>query len=366
MRDEIEEVLLYQPDWTSKNSPEMQRRGVLIRHEIADQLKGLAAELQSSAGDQLADLAVQGRDATGPKAEIPWTRFYSASRSPRATVGWYVVYLFDAMGGAAYLSLNQGTTTWTGDAFVSKDLDELGDRVAWARGVLSDEIAGDPRLELKISLNARKSHLGPQYEAGNVVAYAYELDSVPDDSQLRDDARRMAELLGKIYLASDNAAVPGETPPEILDIIEAAEEAAGDQRGKPRGQGFRLSSDEKLIIEKYSVRMASDFYKAQGWAVDDVGASLSYDLHLERGEEVIHVEVKGTTSPGEQVVVTRKEVEHQRDVYPLNALVVVHGIVLDRSGETPTASGGELVETAPWDIVGDDLKVISYFYRTGL
>ncbi|WP_353963234.1 DUF3883 domain-containing protein [Streptomyces sp. NBC_01549] len=37
----------------------------------------------------------------------------------------------------------------------------------------------------------------------------------------------------------------------------------------------------------------------------DVGANKPYDLHLTRGDEKLHVEVKGTTSDGRQIILTR-------------------------------------------------------------
>lgn len=76
------------------------------------------------------------------------------------------------------------------------------------------------------------------------------------------------------------------------------------------------------------------------------------------------MEVKGTTSAGLEVILTRAEVEKQRKYYPDNALVVVHSIKLDRTGVEPTASGGILHCTSPWAVEDEDLTVISYAYRT--
>jgi hypothetical protein len=74
--------------------------------------------------------------------------------------------------------------------------------------------------------------------------------------------------------------------------------------------------------------------------------------------------VKGTTSAGTDVILTRAEVEKQRRYYPHNALVVVHSIKLDRTGSKPTTSGGVLHCTSPWAVQDEDLTVISYAYRT--
>jgi hypothetical protein len=62
-------------------------------------------------------LRVQGKDGTGQKTEIPWTTIYSASRSPRPTSGWYLVFPFSAAGDRVYLSLNQGLLDGTASSF---------------------------------------------------------------------------------------------------------------------------------------------------------------------------------------------------------------------------------------------------------
>ncbi|MET7797052.1 protein NO VEIN domain-containing protein [Streptomyces decoyicus] len=95
----------------------------------------------------------------------------------------------------------------------------------------------------------------------------------------------------------------------------------------------------------------------------DVGAKESHDLHLSRGDERLHVEVKGTTSEGTQVILTRAEVERQRELAPANALVVVHAITLDHTAQPPAATGGVLQCTSLWSIAEDDLTVVSYSYR---
>ncbi|MCW2518791.1 MAG: hypothetical protein JWR46_1410, partial [Mycobacterium sp.] len=55
-----------------------------------------------------------------------------------------------------------------------------------------------------------------------------------------------------------------------------------------------------------------------------------------------------------------------RTKHPFNALVVVRGIVLDHSGDEPSASGGELVLTVPWAVDTTALDPIAYDYKTGV
>ncbi|MFG2656062.1 hypothetical protein [Streptomyces sp. NPDC048425] len=77
------------------------------------------------------------------------------------------------------------------------------------------------------------------------------------------------------------------------------------------------------------------------------------------------MEVKGTTSDGSQVILTRAEVEWQRKFAPDNS-VVVHSIELDRTVPPATATGGVLHCSSLWNVADESLTVISYIHRTGL
>jgi hypothetical protein len=90
--------------------------------------------------------------------------------------------------------------------------------------------------------------------------------------------------------------------------------AAGKSRG---GQGFLVSQAVRQIIEEYAVAWAVRFYQAEGWAVEDVGSTESFDLRCTReGVNERHVEVKGTTGIGETVILTRNEVLHAHEWHP--------------------------------------------------
>jgi hypothetical protein len=75
------------------------------------------------------------------------------------------------------------------------------------------------------------------------------------------------------------------------------------------------------------------------------------------------VEVKGTTSYGEEIILTKNEVELINTKYPDTMLIVVSRIHLDRSGTPPQASGGTLRATHPWRVEQGRLTPISYRYK---
>ncbi|WP_198033363.1 MULTISPECIES: MrcB family domain-containing protein [Actinomycetes] len=369
MDDLLSKVLDLQGVWTAVNTDEMKKRGVFVRQELPAFLRGYKAELADALGVAVDELGVEGRDGTGLKTEIPWVRVYGVDQSPSATSGWYVVYLFGATGERVYLSLMQGTTVWTGGDFKQRKVEDLRARASWARPVIAEQVTTRSDLKRDLRLEATTT-LGRGYGPGTVVAFEYSRETLPGQEVLLADLRYMLGLLRRLYEAERLAPhIPGDPAPEILEAEQSAAKAAGrrtrkgSRRLKP-GQGYRLSAEERDAIERHSVDMATEFFQAQGWTVKDVGARESYDLLLTRVGRKMRAEVKGTASAGLDVILTRAEVQKQRQYYPDNALVVVHSITLERTGKKPVASGGTLHCTSPWSVEEDDLTVISYSYRT--
>lgn len=105
------------------------------------------------------------------------------------------------------------------------------------------------------------------------------------------------------------------------------------------------------------------FLEAEGYKVKDVGAVESYDLDATRGDHHLYVEVKGTVSGGDKVILTRNEVALHRKHFPHNMLAIVSNIELDRNGSMPVATGGTLRVVSPWDIDESRLEPLSYDYK---
>ncbi|WP_439663204.1 MrcB family domain-containing protein [Lentzea sp. HUAS TT2] len=362
MRELLRDVLLLQPQWTSKNTPEMERRGRLVRHDVAGWLREQLPALVRAAPVEI-DWGVQAKDATGGKSEIPWARVHSLRRSSSATMGWYVVYLFGAQGDRVYLSLMQGATRWENTEFPARPKEELLQRARWARGVLETRLRARPDLVEKIELKARGSKLGPAYENGNVVAFDYPLEALPSDEVLVEDLTFLVSVLSELYEIVDHSVdIPGEPAPEIADAEVEAEHSAGKAR---RGWGLRQNAEERIAIERRAVAVATEYLVGEGYRVKDVGATKSYDLDARRAGERLYVEVKGTTTTwtdASEIMLTKNEVALHQDKYPRNMLLIVSRIVLDRSG---TASGGVLRVIHPWQIEVPNLTPVSYRYLVG-
>lgn len=157
-------------------------------------------------------------------------------------------------------------------------------------------------------------------------------------------------------LAHDTA----DATPEVHDALNALEEINRPRTPRPPK---RLTPAENKAIEQHAVDVVLRHFEALGYATTDVGATESYDIHAVRSDQVIKIEVKGTTSEGCEIVLTHNEVELHTAEYPNNALAVVKHVELDRTG--PTASGGELELVLPWDVERERLRPIAFRYLLG-
>lgn len=124
MRDILEEIIKLQAQYNASNTPPMSRRGVLIRDLLKSSLEALGDDLANAIGISREDLIIEGRDGTGQKSKVPWTRFGSESRAPSANSGWYIVFLFRPQGDGVYLCLSHAATVWNGTDYVPRPDDE--------------------------------------------------------------------------------------------------------------------------------------------------------------------------------------------------------------------------------------------------
>jgi len=152
---------------------------------------------------------------------------------------------------------------------------------------------------------------------------------------------------------------PGSAP-EIASAESVIAEYAGKRRS---GQGYAINADLRRAIEQYSMQQAKAFYEEQGWSVSDVSATHSYDLLCTSatGKE-LHVEVKGTTSDGAQILLTANELKHAQNFYPNVALFILARIQVDLAAPGKL-KGGEIQIREPWDIREGMLSPIAFTYN---
>lgn len=161
------------------------------------------------------------------------------------------------------------------------------------------------------------------------------------------------------------AAVPGLLPdsdwggyddPAVLPPV------AGNNGAKQRYAGFCADPAVRRAIEVQAVRQATDHYEALGYAVEDVGAFESFDLKVVRGDQVRHVEVKGSQGAVEKVILTRNEVRHATMFAPTDLVVVAEIGWNPHLDGTVSTSDGEMTLHSDWKPSPENLMPLSYEY----
>src|SRR5664280_522205 len=104
---------------------------------------------------------------------------------------------------------------------------------------------------------------------------------------------------------------------------------------------------------------ATNYFKGQGFIVEDVSQKRSYDLHCWKGERELQVEVKATTTDGATIFLTRREAELAASPEGKAALFVLHSVKLSEG----VASGGRERVFCPWRLWWKDAKAIAYSYQ---
>lgn len=148
-----------------------------------------------------------------------------------------------------------------------------------------------------------------------------------------------------------------------LDDVDAPEVQEGravlDALAGRGQQGFMVDVQVRHSIEQYAMEMACSVLREEGWThIQDVHATKSYDLHCFRDDSELRVEVKGTQSAGETIIVTPNEVRHAREFEV--ELIVVHGIEVTREAHDNRLAGGRVRRIRPWRPDDGDLRPLGY------
>lgn len=134
----------------------------------------------------------------------------------------------------------------------------------------------------------------------------------------------------------------------------------GPRRPRSRtGAGYLADPILRKAIEEHAVRRARDLYPDH--QITDVGAICSYDLRAVKGDEEIHVEVKGSTGSADTVELTTNEVSHARTTR--TDLVVIDQITWQRLPDgTIQPNGGRCRHWTHWQPNETDLHPTRYRY----
>jgi len=145
-----------------------------------------------------------------------------------------------------------------------------------------------------------------------------------------------------------------------LELVEEHEAKQGRS-----AQSFVADPKVRKTIERHAVDRAMIFFEAEGFN-DIVEKGKPYDLLCRRqsGNELF-VEVKGTTTDGEEIFLTANEVSHYKQHAPNTALYVLSKINLIHENENVSATGGTEKIYWPWRIDEEKLTAFAFTYKLG-
>jgi len=130
------------------------------------------------------------------------------------------------------------------------------------------------------------------------------------------------------------------------------------------GQGINLTHKERKAVELRAMKLVADLYTSEGWILTDTSNSRPYDFKATRGSDNRFIEVKGTTGEGISIILTNGEVKQAKDNPRSSVLVIVSRINLDRTTDSPIASGGVIsLHLNPWILDDDKLTPTQFRYQ---
>ena len=344
MTDTIAAILELQPLYSPDNTPDMRRRGQLIRRTLSDQIRALSGPLSRALGRFGHDFHVDSSDGMGKKTELPWVRFCSKRMSPRPTEGFYCILHFSTDGSAAHVTLGCSSSQFRNGFFEKLPDEKLDERTAWAQRLIMDATGSLDPFSDPPNFGAHRP-LPRAFQRATALCKSIPFADLPT-LDLQSLLIRAAELLSMIYQAQLDGR---EISPADLDEIEIEQHVRRSSRQNTQGIG--LSAEDRRSVELRAMGLARAWLSRSGYAVQDTSATHPYDFEARRNSEILWVEVKGTTSDfPEALLMTRNEVHFHQENKGNTALFIVSGIRLVNRGANRRACGGNLEALIGWDI----------------
>lgn len=126
-------------------------------------------------------------------------------------------------------------------------------------------------------------------------------------------------------------------------------------------QGYEQDPEMRSAVELYAEAVATRHYVSQGFQVKKFGKP--FDLLCEKDGESIHVEVKGSRTKLDTVILTINEVTDAENADWQSDLFIVDQIVVERMGEKLVPSGGVARVIQKWVPAKEMLAPSEFRYR---
>jgi hypothetical protein len=362
MADGMQQILDLATDYSARLTPAMRARAQ-IASDLAAAIGRSLHDVPTHSLSAVLGLTAQAGGQQGSVGAVPWIRIYSPTYAPSAQEGIYLTYLFAADGSRVYLSLMHGTSEFrSGKMRPITDRRLLHSRTAVARSALGDLMESDGAAGATTSVDLAWQGLDypyriRAYEDASILAREYWSGRIPADEQLLADLFQMLPLLARLY-GQETGQAPVDWEPRDIRSQD------GGNARESLAQGRAVDPDLRRKIELRAEDHAVEYFTGQGWTVRRVGhLKLGYDLECTNASGgTLHVEVKGTRTLGDRVLLTANEVLHVREAKQCgaeHALYVLSQIHVEH-GSTIRCTGGEPNPIMPWTIDDQDLLPTQY------
>ena len=189
--------------------------------------------------------------------------------------------------------------------------------------------------------------------------YLYNTDGTP-----RNNAEKEYAWLDDVLTFANGYSGPNLLTEAAVEFEDAIADTFEQEIATSGGQGFRVTKEARRAIESHSMRRAIRYLKNTLRCDDivDVSKNRSYDIHCKTGGKDLMVEVKGTQTRGESILITKNEYLNAERYRGKVALYILHSVKVTGKEENTKASGGKEIFLNPWDIKKGDLNPIGYVY----
>jgi hypothetical protein len=205
--------------------------------------------------------------------------------------------------------------------------------------VLARPLPLDKKLAIRLSLNIPF----PKRRAESMAIGS----ATRNWRQLTDKDVRI--LQAAMSLNEDRAEVD-----EMRDVVEELETS------QAKGQGFQLDGKTRKAIEDYAMKAAATHFASLGYLVEDRHKDHPYDLLCLKKRRRLYVEVKGTVTSGNGIILTSGEVDFARSHKGEMGLFILHTIRASGRGQV---RNGEKKVLLPWDVDEGMLKPRAFMYE---
>jgi hypothetical protein len=156
------------------------------------------------------------------------------------------------------------------------------------------------------------------------------------------------------YVENYDGSIISSQEDEVQEDILTAEHSSGEQ-------GFQSDVEVRLMIESHAMNICKEHYLDKGYKVEDVSATHSYDFIITKRGVSRFIEVKGTQTAGDTIILTKNEVDLSRTQGESMALFLVHSITMNR--KTVKKGSGVVSIIDPWVVSKERLTPISFTYK---